>query len=408
MDILGVIFSFILFLILSSFFSASETAIVAVDKVKIRRRSEEGDKSAERILRVLESPERFLTTILIGNNLVNVAASAVATGAFVYFFGMKGVVIATVIVTIIILIFGEIIPKSWAVKNANEISPFFSLIISGLGKLISPIVSLLASVSAKLSGSVLLKPTFTTGDVEHMIKHSQIDQGRTGMLRGILRMEELTVRDIMLPGDKVVTLDTRQTFEENLKRVIETKHTRYPVIDSKTGSIVGIVLAKDILGCDSKNTSLDEFLRPARIISPEKPIHEQLSNFKKWKTHLACVVDEHGKFVGIVTLEDILEEIVGEIWDEYDVEERTYWMKDDEIVAKGNANIRDINRDFNLDIPEHEKTIAGMILGTLGRMPKPGDKVSVGKYSIIVESVKGAFISSVKIVKEGAEKYEEK
>ena len=370
------ILALVLFLLLSAVFSAAEATYLYSRKTKV---------SSDKVDKFAKTPSRFLTTVLVGNNFVNVAVSSIITFILVKLLGGKGVVVATVLGTLIILTFGEIVPKAFGIRHSHDLSPFLILSMYAAEKILKPITFLLGVLPKNILGDGLLSKEATDFD--------RYDIERRNMLKGISRLEKLILRDVLIPKSRVSYIDVNRSFEENLEMVFRTKYTRYPVLDS--GKIIGLVLSKDLLTC--KTSKIRDIVRPVKIATPDKPLIEQLKDFKKWRMHLVCVVDEHGEFEGIVTLEDILEEIVGDIKDEYDVTDEDMWTEGKIIKVRGNIPIRDINRHFNLSLPEEDGTLQSILIKRLETIPEKGAQIRMDGYNITVESVSGNFISLVRI-----------
>ncbi len=370
--------------ILSGFFSGSETALMSLDRLRLKYLVDKKRRGAEQLDQLLDQPDRLLAGILVGNNLVNVAASVFATGLFVYLFGEQGEFLTILILTPLLLIFSEVFPKTFAAKNAEKVS------FAVLGP-IRVFLSVLAPVNWVIIRITRLLAKAIKGDERRQIIsedeiRSIISEGeRTGvvakdkrrMLHGIFELSKTRVRDVMIPRTELVAIEVSTPFEEALKLVQEANHSRFPIFEESFDHILGIIHSKDILNFVNRpeDFSLREIVRPPYFVPESKPIETLLQSFRRKRVHLAVVVDEYGGVEGIVTLEDIVEEIVGEIQDEYDEEEVLIReIAPRHYIIDGSASLRTINRRFDLDLSEeHANTLAGFLLRTMGTIPREGD-----------------------------------
>jgi len=405
--------SLALLFLLSAFFSGSETAYLAVSRAKVKKLAKEGDPRAETLLYLIEHPNRVLVTILVGNNLVNITAAALATSLAISAFGSKGVGIATGVVTLVVLIFGEITPKSFAATNAERVALFIARPIYFLMKLLSPIVLLLSKFAKLLvksfGGEVRLGPFITEEELKMLVEVGEelgaIEKEEKEMITGIFEFGETDVREVMVPRIDMKCIPADASIEEARKLILETGHSRIPVYEGSIDNIIGILYAKDLLrylNSKAKPRSLREILRPAYFVPETKKLDDLLREFQQNRVHVAIVVDEYGGTAGMVTLEDIIEEIVGEIKDEYDhaEEEPLERIDENQAVVDARMSIHDVNEALEISLPEDEfDTIGGLLFNTIGRIPSPGDEVEFEDAKLKVEKMRGRRIMKVRVVK---------
>lgn len=396
---LGLMFALLGF---SAFFSGSETALFSLNAIKIRKMERRG-KDTRLIQELLKNPHKLIVTILVGNTLVNIAISVVATSLFLEHFGNKGLGISIGITTLILLIFGEISPKTLAIEKCETVS----LIIAGplkiFSALIFPVRRALRLISerliriAKIGGKK--EPTLTEEELKTIIdvghKEGVVKRRERDMIRSVLEFTDTEVKDIMTPRVDIqaVSLDMEQ--DEFLAFARRVKHSKIPVYDGSIDKIVGIVQTKEIFWNQKKN--FVEFIRPVNFIPGSKKIDDLLKAFDEQQAKLAIVVDEHGGTDGLLTLEDILEEIFGEIYDEFETPEHLVKKIDERhFRISGKAEIGEINEKLNLNIPEGEyDTFAGFILELLDKIPAEGEIVKFKNSTFVVEKMIGKRIKSV-------------
>ncbi len=378
-------------LALSAFFSGSETALTAASRAWIHGRAREGDRRAMIVERLLRDRERLIGAILLGNNLVNILASALATRSFLFLVGQAGVLYATLVMTTLVLIFAEVLPKSWAIANPNRVALSVARPVALLVGVLSPVVSLVGAIvrgtlrvfGVDLAGrrEILsvheeLRDTIDLGAREGGLKKSYRD-----MLGSILDLDEVTVEDVMIHRKNMKMLDLDEPPERLVDRVIASPHTRLPVYKGNPENIVGVVHAKDVLRALRRSSSADGIDFAALMHEPwfvpeTTSLREQLNAFLRRRAHFALVVDEYGALQGLVTLEDILEEIVGDIADEFDTMAHGIRVLDDGwVLVDGATSIRDLNRHFDWDLPDDEaSTIAGLVIYEAETIPIVGQK----------------------------------
>jgi putative hemolysin len=369
---------------LSAFFSGSETALTAIDRLRVKYLARKGRIGAARLEELLDRPDRLLSGILVGNNLVNIAASVFATALCIELFGEHGELLTIVILTPLLLIFAEIGPKVYAAKYPEKVSFTVLNPIRGIIWLLAPIIWLVGGVSGLLTRLLRgeeQRPLISEDELRSFIEFGEhagvVAMEKRKMLHGVFDLGSIRVRDVMVPRTEVVGIAADAPFAEVAKIVAETRHSRFPVYEGGLDRVVGVIHSKEILDyldCPDR-FSLRELARPPYFVPEAKPIETLLQAFRRKHLHLAMVVDEYGGVEGIVTLEDIVEVIVGEIQDEYDDEQALIRPAGPHrFLVDGSATLRAVNLRFGLDLSgEHVTTLAGFLLHALGRIPVPGD-----------------------------------
>lgn len=411
----GEIVSLAVLFLLSAFFSGSETAYLAVSRAKIRKLAKDGDPRAQVLLHLIEHPNRVIVTILVGNNLVNITAASLATSLAIEAFGSKGIGIATGVVTLIVLIFGEITPKSYSATNAEKVALFVARPIYLLMKLLAPLVLLLSKFAKLLvksfGGEVKLGPFITEEELKMLVEVGEevgaIEKEEKEMISGIFEFGDTDVKEIMVPRIDMKCIEAGESIETARKLILETGHSRIPVYEGSIDNIIGILYAKDLLkylnSKGAKPKSLREIIRPAYFVPETKKLDDLLREFQQNRVQIAIVVDEYGGTAGMVTLEDILEEIVGEIKDEYDIAEEEPLERIDEkqAIVDARMSIHDVNEALDINLPEEEfDTIGGLVFNTIGRIPSPGDEVEIDGVKLRVEKMRGRRIMKVRVIRE--------
>ena len=320
----------IVFLGCSAFFSGSETALTAIGKLRLKHLAASRPKRVRLVEELLEKPDRLIGTILLGNNLVNVAMSAVATVLAISVWGEKGIVYVTIVLTIVILIFCEITPKIYAKYFNERVSFWTAPILKIVTTVFAPVVTLVTFISHKLllltgiDMSKIEKPLMTEAEVRTCIQvgwdEGAVTDEERKLLTRVFRLNDKSVAEIMVPGEQMATLDLNASIEETIEKVIQTGYSRFPVTTSNPDEVVGVIHAKDLFKIvgDEPPATLEKILLPASFVSADEKIDAQLRIFKASKKHLAIVVDREKIPIGLVTLEDTLEELVGSIQDEHD------------------------------------------------------------------------------------------
>jgi CBS domain containing-hemolysin-like protein len=402
----------IVLILLSGFFSGSETAIISVSDAKVRSLVKEKKRSSETLNLLKKDPHKLLITILIGNNLVNIGASVLATVVFTNVFGSSGLGIATGVMTLLVLIFGEITPKSFATKYSVGIALFVSKPLYVLQIIFSPIIWILNKLVKfliNLMGHEYNDEEVSEEEIKALIElgaeKGSIEKREKELLKNILQFNDITVEEVMTPRISVDALPSNTTLQEAIDFVIKKSHSRIPVYEDTIDNVIGIVTIKDILILSEKfnyNKKLENCeLKKPLFVPVSKKIDVLFKEFQKARTHIAIVIDEYGGTAGIVSLEDLLEEIVGEIIDESDVEEIPISkVSDFEIEVHGITKLEDINDFLGISIKGHEKEpISALILDKLNRFPKNGEVIDLPYAEIKVLKILGNKIIKVSVSK---------
>lgn len=414
---------------LSAFFSSAETALTSLGHLKRKKLVAEKKPQSVYIEKLFQSPGRMITTILVGNNTANIAASIIATMVFVELLKSWGIEsemlvtgITTVFMTATLLIFGEITPKMFAIRNAEKVVPLISRPIYYFSILFFPIIELLNWISNLLirisRGKNLEKHSLVSEEeikilINMGLQEGVLEEEEEKMLTSIIEFGDIVVREIMTPRLEIIAVDVESTVRKVVNVIKEHWHSRLPVYADKMDNIVGFIYAKDLLAAGPEtrddSTYIKGHMREAFFVPESKRIDELLKDMKKEKKHVAMVVDEYGGISGLVTIEDIIEEIVGEIQDEYDELEDDMLKKIAEniYIVSGLMNVSDLNNDLGTQIPEADNydSVAGYIVDRLGKLPSKGAVVEDEHLRLITLHVASRRITKVKleIKSEGAE-----
>lgn len=407
----GLVVGLLVFLILcSAFFSSSETGMLSLNRYRLRHRAREGHRGARRAIDLLARPDRLLGTILVGNNFVNILVSSIATATAVQLWGEVGIAIATLGVTILLLIFGEIAPKTFAAQRPEAVAYPVSLVLAALQKLLFPIVALLGWISNGMLRLLGVDPTAKRSDslsseeLRSVVRESGSDLplNRQSMLLGILDLERVTVDDIMIPRNEVAGIDLEDDLETIIGQLRTTSHTRLPVFRKDINQIEGIIHMRHIARLLSHDQltrdSLLEACSPPYFVPENTPLSTQLLNFQKQKRRIGIVVDEYGDVMGIVTLEDILEEIVGEFSNQDTLRSPDIHPQDDGTqVIDGAAYLREINRALGWQLPcDGPRTLNGLITEALEHIPDSGICLQIGRYRLEILQAADNRVKSVR------------
>lgn len=397
---------------LSAFFSGAETALVSISNHRVRHMAQKGGRISKLLLRLKEDPQRMLTTILIGNNLVNIGAAAFATSIAIGIFGDTGVGIATGVMTLLILIFGEITPKSLATQFNEGYSKLAALPIWYLSVILYPFIKIFDwffRIVLKIFGGKPEKQSLSEDYLKSMVSISEeegeIKEMEKEMVNKIFEFDDINADEIMTPKTDMFLLDSKIKVKKALKEALLKPHSRIPVYEDNSENIVGIVHLRDLIEASSKkknDTTVEKIMKKPYFVPETKKIDSLLKQFQKKKEHMAIIVDEHGIITGLVTLEDILEEIVGEIMDETDKRDPNIQdgKKKNQWIVKGKTDIDEANDALGLNIPDSEEydTVGGFILTKVGRIPKKGEKIKHKKFTIIIEEIEEHRIIKVKVI----------
>ncbi len=395
--------------IFSSFFSGSETAFFSLGKVRVKQIENLRSPASKKVIYLLSDPHKLIITILIGNTLVNIAASSIMADIFYTRMGEKGIGISILVMMIVLLVFGEVTPKMFALSNARKFSFFASFPLLFFERLFAPFRYFFSKVAGGLVRAMGLdipseKPRITEQEIRHLFsigkKKGVVKEKEESMIEGILQFKDLNAADIMTPRIDVAALDLNEKQDELIRGVKENQYSRLPVYIHNLDNIVGVIHAKDFLLAPAA-TSTRNFVRKPYFVPESMRIDDLLQELQRMKIHMAIVTDEYGVTSGVVTIEDILEEIVGEIRDELDFERPKIRKIDQKtFAAAGQVHINDINEEIGLGIETEEvDTIGGFVILKMGRIPQAGDTIEVNGYLITVDDVSKNRITSLKIEK---------
>ncbi|WP_211824448.1 HlyC/CorC family transporter [Kistimonas asteriae] len=402
----------VVLLLLSAFFSSSETGMMALNRYRLRHKARSGNRAAKRTSELLDRTDRLIGVILIGNNFVNILASAIATIIAVRMWGDAGIAIATFTLTLVVLVFGEVTPKTLAALHPEKVAFPASLILKPLLKLFYPLVLVVNGIS-----NVLLRclgVDTSKGGTDQLsqeelrtVVHEAgglIPGTRRGMLLGILDLEKVSVDDIMIPRNEVVGIDIEDAIDEILEQLRTAQHTRLPIYKGDINNIIGILHMRKVarlLSLDEVNrAALLNETRDAYFVPEGTPLHTQLFNFQKEKRRTAIVVDEYGDVMGLVTLEDILEEIVGEFTTDVASNNRDITPQPDgSFIIDGTATIRDINKALEWHLPvDGPKTLNGLVTEHLEEIPDTSVCITIsGRYRMEILQIRDNRVRSVRV-----------
>ncbi|MEJ8475839.1 HlyC/CorC family transporter [Roseibium algae] len=375
-------------LFLSGFFSGSETALTAASRARMHQMAKGGNKRAMLVARLIAARERLIGALLLGNNLVNILASALATTVFINLFGQSGVALATLVMTGLVLIFAEVLPKTWAISNPERFALAVSPIVRVLVAVFAPVVigvEMIVRLMLRMVGinvnddtSILSAHEELRGAVDLQHKEGGLVKAERDRLGGLLDLAQLEVSDVMIHRTNMVALNADDSLPTLVDAALASPYTRLPLWRGETDNFVGVLHAKDLLralhaaGGDSEKIDIDQIITPTWFVPDTTTLQDQLNAFLRHKSHFALVVDEYGEVMGLVTLEDILEEIVGEIADEHDVElEGLRPQADGSVIVEGSVPIRDLNRATDWSMPDDEATtIAGLVIHEARMIPE--------------------------------------
>ena len=406
-------------LMLSAFFSSAETAITSLGTLKAKHLVDQNTKNSKYLKLWLDHPGRVIATILLFNNVVNILASSVTTHVTYKYVENGAIGIATGVMTFLVLVFGEVVPKSFAKTHAEALGLFSIRVIVGFYYVGYPLILLLASFSDVVvrivSGSTKQNPLITEEELEFMVSEGEkagvIEDLKKEIIAGAFDFDETKVREIMTPRTDIKAVELETELQEVLNLIVETGHSRVPVYRDQIDHIVGLVLAKDLLthsdgGIFDSKLPVKNYMRDCLFAPESKSIMGVFKDLKRTKSHMAVIIDEYGGTAGIVTMEDILEEIVGEIQDEFDTEEAKILEVDKDLYdVSGSLNIEEFLDHFELNdehVPGGTKeleidTVSGLITQLVGQLPQRGQSVDLGKVTMVVQEVKNRRIDQVRV-----------
>jgi putative hemolysin len=403
---------FIICILLTAFFSSSEVALISITRAKVRTLVNDGLPGSDAVAALKESPEHLLITILIGNTVVTTAAASIATAVAIQIFGDFGVGIATGFVIIMLLVFGEIGPKIYAARASDSFALTIAPVILFFSRIFTPVIWLVERISPKFGiGKEVAEPAVTEEEIKEWIdvgkEDGTIEQGEQDMLYSVLEFADTTAREIMTPRVDVIAMEDSISFEEAIRIFNESGFSRIPVYRDQIDNITGVLNVKDVFSAmvsHRKDSTIKEVMYDPMFVPETKKIDDLLKELQVKRVQIAIILDEYSSFVGIVTVEDILEEIVGDIMDEYDKEEpEVQNISEGVFVIDAQMWVEDVNErlEINLPVDESYETIGGLIIDRLGHIPMhPGEKVEIneGKITLVVLQMHGRRIVKVKIV----------
>lgn len=393
-------------ILLSAFFSSTETAMFSLSHIKARYLLEQKKKGAKTLNKLKDNSQRLLITILIGNNVVNIGASAFATSIAIGFLKNNAVGIVTGVMTLILLTFGEIIPKSIATKHNESISLVVAKPILVLQTILFPLVVIFELMTNKLTGKVK-KPLVTEKELIAAVnigeKEGEINEAEREMIHRIFKFNDIPVEKVMTPLPDIASVNAKAKIKDIIKTLLNKPYSRIPVYKKQEHNIIGILFLRDVMKAMTKkknHKSVKTIMQKPLFVPDTKKIDSMLRFFQNHKQHMAIVVDEYGAVRGLVTIEDVLEEIVGEILDETDkIEPLFVKLSRNSYLVKGNRDIEELNKKFKLGIKSKNfDTVSGYITSTLGKIPKHGEKINRKKFAFIVKEVGQKRVTSVKLI----------
>jgi len=402
-------------LLLSAFFSSSETAFISLQRIRLQHMVDTKVKGAERVSRMIQQPAKLLSTILLGNNLVNVAAAALGTALAISLWGEKyGILIATVVVTILLLIFGETTPKTLATHHPERLSLTLARPIAVVSWLLTPFVVVLSWIASGFSklvgGAPVPRSLVSEEEIRTMIsvghKEGTFEESEAEMLHKVFDFGDRPVREVMVPRTEVASVEKGTKLADFLTIYAESPLSRFPVYEENMDNVVGILSVKDVLMAQAKGTinheaTIDDLVRPAYFTPESKRISELFIEMRDKNYRMAVVVDEYGGTAGIVSLSRLVEEIVGPVGDEFAEAEKEYEaINEYTFQIDGGMSIAEANEEMGLELPEGDyETVAGLILHLLGHIPKTGERLRYKGMNLVITEMRGVKIERILLTK---------
>jgi putative hemolysin len=405
----------IICLLLSAFFSSSETAFISLQRFRLEHMVNNKVTGARRVYRMLEKPERLLSTILLSNNFVNTAAAALGTALALSIWPEHGVIISTIIVTIMLLVFSETTPKTIATRHSERLSLLFARPIGAISWLLTPFVVALSWIASGVSklfgGESLHRSLVGEEEIRTMIsvghKEGTVEEDEAEMLHKVFEFGNRPVREVMVPRTEVVWVEKGITMADFLKIYSESPLSRFPVYEDNTDNVAGILSVKDVLmalakGVVSDESNIDELMRSAYFTPETKRVSELFTEMRDKNYRMAVVVDEYGGTAGVVSLSRLVEEIVGPVGDEFAEAEKEYEAIDEyTFQVDGGMRIEEANEEMELGLPEGDyETVAGFIFDLLGHIPDQGQKLKYKDLRIVITEMRGLKIEKIRVSKE--------
>ena len=410
---LGLLFGTLVFLIIfSGFFSGSETGLMSLNRYRLRHLAEKNQRGARRAQRLLERPERLIGVILLGNNFVNILAASIASMIGLHYYGEKGVMIASVILTIIILIFSEVTPKTIAALNPERFALPASYLLEPLLKILYPFVWVTNKAARGIfwilgiSSAQVSQYDLSTEELRLVVNEAGaiIPQRHQEMLLNILDLEKVTVEDIMVPRNEIIGIDIKDDWDRISKNIRESQHTKLPIYEGDIDKIIGFLHLRKVIQLfndkeKANQETLRKIVREPYFVPKGTPLNTQLLNFQREKRRIGLIVDEYGDILGLITLEDLLEEIVGEFTTDPSAKNKDIHQHEDgSYLIDGSASVREVNRILEWELPiDGPKTINGMIIEYLEHIPDPGTSLLIADYPIEIVQTTNNTVKTVRI-----------
>ncbi|MBS3991776.1 MAG: HlyC/CorC family transporter [Erysipelothrix sp.] len=391
-------------ILLSAFFSATETAFSTFNRIRMKNLLAYGNKRAKLVLELSEDFDRLLSTILIGNNIVNIASASIATALFVIYYGDLGITISTVVMTLLVLIFGEITPKSLAKEAPESFALFAAPLLKFFTLALIPLTFFFQIWKKLLNKIIKVKDdrSFTEEEliimVEEATQDGDMEKHEGDLIRNAIEFNDLDVSDVLTPRTELTVISLHNTIQEIHEKFAESGYSRLPVFDGSIDNIIGVLHLKDFFS--RRSDTITDYLKPVVHTSDNSKISKLLPLLQEQKCHLAIVYDEYGGIMGIVTLEDIIEEIVGEIWDEHDdIVNDFEEIETDVYIVNGSASVEKLFKLLDLDHESKSITVNGWIIKEIGRWPLIGDTITLDHIEAQVIEVEGRKVKKIKIVR---------
>jgi putative hemolysin len=414
-EILYIVLLFVC-LILSAFFCSSETAFFSLQRFRIEYLISTKAKGAEQVARVLERPENFLSAVLLGNTFVNTAAAALATALAIKFWPEQGILIATIVVTVLLLIFSETTPKTIATQHPEKLALLYARPIEAIAWLFTPFVVVLSWIatgfSKMLGGAPVSRSLASEDGIRTMIsmghKEGTVEEEEAEMLHKVFEFGNRPVREVMVPRTEVIWITRGTKMADFLNLYAENPLSRFPVYEDNIDNVVGILAVKDILMAQAKGAfnnedSIDDLIRPAYFTPETKRVSELFAEMRDKNFRITVVIDEFGGTAGIVSLSGLMEEIVGPVGDELAAIERDYeTINEYTFQVDGGMRVEEANDEMKLNIPEGDdyETVAGFVLDLLGHIPKQGEQLKYKNFKMVITEMRGMKIENIRLIKE--------
>ena len=398
-------------ILLVGLLGAAEVSITRTNRVRAYRFQEEGRRGAGSLVKVAENPAPYLNVVLLLVLLAQIGGTTIATSLAVRVFHNAGELVATIVMTVLLFVFAEVTPKTFAIQQTDRVALFLAPLIVGLGRIVGPIATGLVKIAnLVMPGKGLPQGPFIT---EHELRalaevaseEEQIEEGEKELIHSIFEFGDTIVREVMVPRPDIIAIEADKALRDVQALVLQHGYSRIPVFNEDRDDVAGIVYAKDVLKAvhqGKQDMPLAEIVREVHFVPESKKVADMLREMQREKFHIALVTDEYGSLVGLVTLEDLLEELVGEITDEYDTEEpEIEQVADDVYRVDGKISIDEINELLDVELPDEEwDTVGGLVLGLMGSIPDEGEEVTFQNLRFTAEAVNGRRISKVLIARE--------